>query len=44
VRIRTLKEGVDETRKERVPVDNYEDEAEKGKKKFVVRRWYSSMK
>ncbi|MBW1853760.1 MAG: peptidoglycan endopeptidase, partial [Deltaproteobacteria bacterium] len=44
VRIRTLKEVVDETRKERVPVDNYEDEVEKGKKKFVVRRWYSSMK
>ena len=44
VRIRTLKEVADETLKERVPVDNYEDEVEKGKKKFVVRRWYPGMK
>lgn len=38
VRIRTLKEVLNETLKERVPVDNYEEE--EGEKKFVVRRWF----
>ncbi|MBW1840042.1 MAG: peptidoglycan endopeptidase [Deltaproteobacteria bacterium] len=42
VRTRTLKEVLDETLKERVPVNNYEDEVGEGKEKFVVRRWYSS--
>ena len=40
VRIRTLKEVLDETLKERVPVNQYSDVVEEGKKKFVVRRWY----
>ena len=43
VRIRPLKEVLDETLKERVPVNNYEDKVGKGRKKFVVRRWYSSV-
>lgn len=37
VRIRTLKEVLLEILKERIPVDNYEDE--EGTQKFVVRRW-----
>ena len=41
VRIRKLKKVLSETIKDRIPVNNYEDE--EGKKKFVVRRWYNSM-
>lgn len=44
VRIRNLKEVLTETLKARIPVDNYEDEVEEGKKKFVIRRWYSIMR
>ena len=40
VRIRTLKEVLDETLQERVPVNEYTDVVEGAKKKFVVRRWY----
>ncbi|MDX1778742.1 MAG: peptidoglycan endopeptidase [Thermodesulfobacteriota bacterium] len=40
VRIRTLKEVLDETLKERIPVNQYADMVAKEKKKFVVRRWY----
>lgn len=40
VRIRTLKEVLDETLQERVPVNEYTDAVEGAKKKFVVRRWY----
>ena len=43
VRIRKLKEVLSETLKARKPVDNYEDEVEEGKKKFVIRRWYDIM-
>ena len=43
VRIRKLKEVLSETLKARKPVDNYEDEVEEGKKKFVIRRWHSIM-
>jgi len=43
VRIRTLKEVVDETLREMIPVNNYSDEVGKGKKKFVVRRWYHTV-
>ena len=41
VRIRDLKEVLTETSKERIAVDNYEDDVKEGKKKFVVRRWHS---
>jgi hypothetical protein len=41
VKIRTLKEVLSETLKERIPVDNYEDE--EGDKKFVVRRWFGDI-
>jgi hypothetical protein len=41
VRIRNLKEVLDETLQERVPVNQYSDMVEEGKKKFVIRRWYS---
>ena len=41
VRIRSLKEVLSETLKERIPVDNYEDE--EGKKKFVLRRWFGDI-
>ena len=41
VRIRTLKDVVDETLGTRVPVNEYTDVVEGGKKKFVVRRWYT---
>ena len=44
VRIRKLKKVLTETLKARIPVDNYEDEVEEGKKKFVVRRWHSIMR
>jgi len=44
VRIRPLKEVLDETLQERVPVNQYTDEVEGGKKKFVVRRWYKQQK
>ena len=40
VRIRKLREVLDETLTERVPVNQYSDVVEEGKKKFVVRRWY----
>jgi hypothetical protein len=40
VRIRRLKEVLAETFQERVPVNEYTDVVEGGKKKFVVRRWY----
>lgn len=40
VRIRPLKEVLEETLQERVPVNQYSDAVEEGKKKFVVRRWY----
>jgi len=43
VRIRKLKKVLTETLKARIPVDNYEDEVEEGKKKFVIRRWHSIM-
>jgi hypothetical protein len=43
VRIRKLKEVLTETLKARIPVDNYGDEVEEDKKKFVIRRWYSIM-
>jgi hypothetical protein len=32
-----------ETLKERIAVDNYENDVKEGKKKFVVRRWHSIM-
>ena len=41
VRIRTLKEVLEETLQERVPVNQYSDVVEEGKKKFVIRRWYT---
>jgi hypothetical protein len=41
VRIRTLNEVLEETLNERVPVNQYLDVVEEGKKKFVVRRWYN---
>jgi hypothetical protein len=41
VRIRSLKEVLDETLGERVPVNQYSDPVEEGAKKFVVRRWYT---
>lgn len=44
VKIRPLKEVLDETLKERVPVNNYEDAVGKGRKKFVVRRWYPGLR
>lgn len=40
VRIRHLKELLNEILKNRVPVDHYTDKVEKGKEKFVIRRWY----
>lgn len=43
VRIRTLKEVLSETLKERIPVNNYEDKVKEGKQKFVIRRWYSHL-
>ena len=41
VRVRALKEVLDDTLKERVPVDDYSDKAS-GRKKFVIRRWYNT--
>ena len=41
VKIRALKEVLDETLKERVPVDDYAKDRAGGQKKFVVRRWYT---
>ncbi len=41
VRIRNLKEVLDKTMKERVPVDDYGKDRAGGKKKFVIRRWYT---
>jgi len=43
VKIHKLKEVLSEILKERIPVNNYEDEVEEGEQKFVIRRWYSSM-
>lgn len=43
VKIRTLKEVLSETLKERIPVNNYEDKVKEGKQKFVIRRWYSHL-
>jgi len=43
VRISDLKEVLGEILKERIPVNNYEDGIERGKQKFVIRRWYSIM-
>jgi len=40
VRIRKLKEVIDETLQERISVENYSEETSAGKQKFVVRRWY----
>lgn len=40
VKIRNLKDVLDETMKERVPVNTYTDTVG-GNKKFVVRRWYN---
>lgn len=40
VRIRPLKQIMDETLRDRVPVDHYGKDCG-GKKKFVVRRWYT---
>ncbi len=40
VRIRQLKEVLREVIESRVPVNNYKEELEEGKKKFVIRRWY----
>ena len=40
VRIRSLKEVLDETLEARVPVNEYTDVVEGVKKKFVIRRWY----
>jgi hypothetical protein len=44
VRIRSLKEVLDETLEARVPVNEYTDVVEGVKKKFVVRRWYKQQK
>ena len=41
VKIRKLKDVLDETLQERIPVNNYADDLEGGDKKFVVRRWYA---
>lgn len=40
VRIRTLKDVLDETLRNRIPVDHYGEDPAGGKMKFVVRRWY----
>ena len=40
VRIRKLKEVIDETLQEKISVENYSEETSTGKQKFVVRRWY----
>lgn len=40
VRIRLLKEVLNEILKERLPVDDYFADGKEGKKRFVVRRWY----
>jgi hypothetical protein len=41
VKIRNLREVLDETLRERVPVDDYAKDRAGGQKKFVVRRWYT---
>ncbi len=43
VRIRDLKEALIETLRTKIPVNNYVDEVKEGRKKFVVRRWFSIM-
>jgi hypothetical protein len=43
VRIRNLEDALNETLKARTPVDNYEDNVEANRKKFVIRRWYNMM-
>lgn len=43
VRIRNLKQVLNETLTTRIPVDHYEEEVEKGKKTFVIRRWHGTM-
>ncbi|MEA1965497.1 MAG: hypothetical protein U9O41_10320 [Candidatus Aerophobetes bacterium] len=40
VRIRSLKEVLAEIMKRRIPVDSYNQKLGKGRKKFVIRRWY----
>jgi hypothetical protein len=44
VRIRTPQAVVNEILKERIPVNSYDEEVEKEKQKFVIRRWYERMK
>lgn len=43
VRIRNLKDVLNETLKARIPVNHYEEEVEEGKKTFVIRRWHGTM-
>jgi len=40
VKIRQLKKVLVEIMKRKVPVDNYKDKVKRGKRKFVIRRWY----
>jgi hypothetical protein len=40
VRVENLEEVLEKFLKQRVPVDNYEDNVEAGKPKLVIRRWY----
>jgi len=39
VRVRGLKEALEDILKERIPVDDYNDNFGKSKKRFVIRRW-----
>jgi len=40
VRIKTIKEVLDDALAKKTPVNNIADSAPEGKKKFVIRRWY----
>ena len=42
VQIRPLHELLNEIMRTRIPVDSYEDAAAKGRKGFVIRRWYDT--
>jgi cell wall-associated NlpC family hydrolase len=42
VRVRPLREALAELMKGRVPLDSYQAAAGKGKKGFVIRRWYTA--
>jgi len=41
VRVRNLREVLEETLMQRIPVDKYDDDRAGEKKRFVVRRWYT---